>query len=174
MANQLRLPRTVLWIEFVSAVIVAFFAHGASASSGSKLSPQSRMDGVVEVSWQLVKSRMPSALAGTMTETYAAKWTTTIMAQHLTIESRFAKFETPWLALSANERTGELTITRNELVHLLGIEREFPPEWVVAEDVSPLRISIHGSQMRTMDTVLRFADDNMVILIRLNARAVGS
>ena len=161
---------------FCETVLILLMFGCAELYAGvTKESPallQSEREEKVEVTWQMVKSRMQSVLSGTTTETYAVQWAMHTTAQHSLVSSIYAKVEAPWLPMASYNQIGELTITRSELVRLLGIEREFPPEWNVSEEADLVHITIHTNNTRSMDTVLRFADDNMIVLIRLNARVI--
>ena len=131
---------------------------------------QSRSRYPIDVTYQIIRSRAQSSLAGTVTENYQMTWTVLVVDQRITIESSYGTVAAHWEPNSINSKLGRVTLTRSDLVKLIGLEQELPQDAMLWQTDLPILIPVLDRGNRGLDQVLRHADDNGMLIVRLAAR----
>lgn len=119
---------------------------------------------------QVIRSRAQSSLAGTVTENYQMTWTVLVRDQRILIESMYGSVDAHWEPESANFSLGRITLTRAELVKLVGLEQELPQDALLWHADAPVMLPVMERSNRSLEQVLRHADDNGMLIVRLAVR----
>lgn len=131
---------------------------------------QSRSRYPIDVAYQVIRSRAQSSLAGTVTENYQMTWTVLVVDQRISIESSYSSVEAHWEPHSTNSKLGRVTLTRSDLIKLIGLEQELPQDAMLWQTDLPILVPVLDRANRGLDQVLRHADDNGMLIVRLAAR----
>lgn len=131
---------------------------------------QSRSRYALNVNYQVIRGRAQSSLAGTITENYQMVWTVLVRDQRIFIESSYGVVEAHWDAEGVNSKLGRMTLTRSDLIKLIGLEQELPQEVLIGQTEMPVLVPVLDRNSRGLDQVLRHADDNGMLIVRLAAR----
>lgn len=131
---------------------------------------QSRSRYPIDVVYQIIRSRAQSSLAGTITENYQMSWTVLVVGKRISIVSSYASVEAHWEPDSVNSKLGRVTLTRLDLIKLIGLEQELPQDAMLWQTDVPILIPVLDRANRGLDQVLRHADDNGMLIVRLAAR----
>lgn len=163
----------LLWAETPYGSLVAGTKSvKASKASSARLAEdmQSRSRYTIDVTYQVIRSRAQSSLAGTVTENYQMTWTVLVVGQRITIDSSYGSVAAHWEPDSINSKQGRVTLTRTDLIKLIGLEQELPQDAMLWQTDLPILIPVLDRGNRGLDQVLRHADDNGMLIVRLAAR----
>lgn len=148
---------------------------GAKNKETSKGLVQSTKTYPLAIHWQVMRSRPQASLAGTITETYQVQWELEPGVDKANVHSTYARrVEGHWSPDASDPKLGRLTVTRGELVKLLGMEQELPQDGRVWDAEAPVAITVQDRSGRLMEQIFRHADDNGMVMIRLSARLLGN
>lgn len=125
---------------------------------------------VLTVNCQVIRSRAQSSLAGTITENYQMNWSVSVLDQRIHIESIYGVVDAHWQPDASQARLGSMTLMRSELVKLLGLEQELPQDSLLWHAEAPIMLPVIERGNRSIEQVLRHADDNGMLIVRMAVR----
>ncbi len=125
---------------------------------------------VLTVNCQVIRSRAQSSLAGTITENYQMNWSVSVLDQRIHIESIYGVVDAHWQPDASQARLGSMILMRSELVKLLGLEQELPQDSLLWHAEAPIMLPVIERSNRGIEQVLRHADDNGMLIVRMAVR----
>jgi len=106
-----------------------------------------------------------------VTENYAAEWKLWPHAGSSALESPFDKVALTWLLDVSDLKSGQLVLTRMELVRLLGIIQELPQDGRLWQSDALLFVQVQGVWTRNQEIMFRYSDENGALVLKLSARS---